>query len=163
MRQQFVGVSSNSIDLVEMFTTANSFFNSAIYCSKAENSFYKGFDTPVIVNLAFACEIYIKMLLIFENNKTMRSHDLFELFQKLSDDKQKNINNRMLQLGYKQNNGMEMNELYCLAKSFEQWRYRYEYSILNCNMGYLTTFATVLRDQCSEDIFNSMPDVIEVK
>lgn len=108
-----------------MFTTANSFLESVIYCSKAENSFYKGFDTPVIVNLVFACEIYIKLLLISKNYINVKSHNLFELFQKLPEDKQKIINYKMFLLGYKQNNSMGLKELFYLSKSFEQWRYRY--------------------------------------
>ena len=44
---------------IQMFVTGNNFFESADYCMNAKDSFLKGFNTPAIVNYAFACEVYL--------------------------------------------------------------------------------------------------------
>ena len=72
-------------DLVGMYLQAITFLDCACLCNETSGlekgsarSIYLG--TPVIVNCAFACEIFLKLLLEFNNVKYKKQHGLKELF-----------------------------------------------------------------------------------
>ena len=138
----------------EMFVTATSFLECADYCFNAENSFVKGFHTPAIVNYAFACEVYLKLLLLHQGIKIKR-HELLELFKQLPEEKQKQIMTKIFNNGIWLTDAFGKNELYNISDVFVKWRYRYEFSTLSCNVGFLQELAKVLRDECCESIFGS--------
>lgn len=99
---------------------------------------------PVIVNLAFSIELFLKCML-----EKSRGHDLEELYMKV-DDKERNA---ILLLTIKQAQQLEpdFNESDfwdCLKRNkvaFEDWRYFYQRG-KNANIFFLLSFATALHN-----------------
>ena len=76
---------------------------------------------PVIVNLAFSCELYMKALLMLQqkNRKIIISHELDQLFSELNED----IRERILCETNIRNWDRFMK---ASSNAFEAWRYYYE-------------------------------------
>lgn len=54
--------------------------------------FFRNFVSPCIVNLSFACELYLKYLIMTQNGeKQVTGHKLQDLFNTLTEDMQKEI------------------------------------------------------------------------
>ncbi len=68
----------------EMFLTATNFLESANYCFNAKDSFFRGFHGPAIVNYSFACEIYLKLLLLNQELKDIKTCNLTAVYSKYS-------------------------------------------------------------------------------
>lgn len=88
----------------------------------ASDTFYA---IPAIVNLAFACELYLKALLYRSGDrKVIQSHCLNKLFSMLPDSTQGQMENEYAArsrypVTLKQTLGVH-------SKAFENWRYAYE-------------------------------------
>ena len=83
-----------------MFDHASSFLLCAELCAEETERQKVRFDllgTPEIVNLAFACEVYIKTLLELYRIKVKRKHKLNELLSLLPDDVQQEIKQQTFQ------------------------------------------------------------------
>ncbi len=149
---------------IRMFITGNNFFESADYCMNAKDSFLKGFDTPVIVNYAFACEVYLKALLFFlQTSKKLNTHKLFDLYKNLPEAQQKNIAIQMYNQNVLLKDGLGRSQLENISEAFVKWRYSYEYSTLHIDTSYLQAFCKVLREECSKTFFNSTWDDVKGK
>ena len=99
------------------------------------------YATPMIVNLSFACEVYIKTLLDYLENGSKKSHKLNELLEALPDEKK----SRILK---------EVEEKHgALADAFAKWRYSYEVSRVSCDIGYLFALTEAVRNMCCETIY----------
>lgn len=149
-----------------MFEHASSFLMCAELCAEETKRQKKRFDllgTPEIVNLAFACEVYIKTLLGFCRIKVKREHKLNELLALLPDDAQQEIKQQTFQkhpvynysTGKILTNGFGLDLLDLEANDFVDWRYVYEAkrSSYSCDVGFLRAFAVTLRDFCCERLF----------
>lgn len=99
---------------------------------------------PAIVNIAFACELFMKSLL----PEKMHGHNLDKLFKKLDSDIQAEIiSNVVAEMKkshpvYEQENFEE--NLIQNATAFEKWRYFHESSHLAANIAFLSLFADEL-------------------
>ncbi|MER9164419.1 hypothetical protein [Mesorhizobium sp. M0715] len=111
---------------IAAFHAANGFHIAAIRCgeSRVVAGEIQSPVQPMIVNYAFAIELYLKSLLI-ASNAAQRGHKLDELFAKLRvtdrEDIEKNfeiINGRNAQL--------LADDLRSYARAFEEWRYLFE-------------------------------------
>ena len=149
-----------------MFEHASSFLMCAELCAEETERQKKRFDllgTPVIVNLAFACEVYIKTLLTFYRIQTKKEHKLNELLARLPDDVQNEIKQLTFQkypvynytTGKILTNGFGLDLLDLEANDFVEWRYLYELKrcSYSCDVGFLRAFAVTLRDFCCERLF----------
>ena len=77
-----------------MLEQANSFYVCAKMCGNKMKKLEGRIDiyaTPMIVNLSFACEVYIKTLLDYLENGSKKSHKLNELLDALPDEKKSRI------------------------------------------------------------------------
>ena len=76
---------------------------------------------PSIVNMSFACELYLKSILS-NGNSEIKGHDLFDLFSKL-DEKKKNI---IIIEVEKRGTDDFYSALIDSRNLFESWRYHFE-------------------------------------
>ena len=124
------------------FKHARDFFKSAKILD--EKNIFK----PVMVNIAFACELYMKALLIWKNQSQdiIGEHKLQELFYMLGESVQRQI---------KEESGIERWDEFLLHSSnaFCAWRYYYEKdNVMFGHLGGLLTFAGVLDEICENTI-----------
>ena len=144
-------------DLVGMYLQAITFLDCACLCNEtaglekgSARSIYLG--TPVIVNCAFACEIFLKLLLALQNTEYKKCHGLKELFDRLSKGTKEKINNYLLQ-NYgtlKDVNGFELLQMY--SNAFTEWRYSYEYYNLQIDQTFLFVFCEILKKECEDKL-----------
>lgn len=142
-------------DLVGMYLQAITFLDCACLCNETSGlekgsarSIYLG--TPVIVNCAFACEIFLKLLLEFNNVKYKKQHGLKELFDLFPEELREKINRYLIQ-NYgtlKDGNGFELLQLY--SNAFTEWRYSYEYYNLQIDQTFLFVFCEILKKESEE-------------
>lgn len=136
----------------EMFLTATNFLASADYCFNAKDSFLKGFHGPAIVNYSFACEVYLKLMLLNQGLKIRNTHDIDCLYQKLTDERKKYIEIQLLNSGHPIKDGFGINQIKSIAKYYTNWRYCYEHGNLLGKISFIKTLAEILRDMCNEII-----------
>ena len=141
-----------------MFDQANSFYVCAKLCERELDEHptrHDMYSTPQIVNLAFACEVYLKSLLNFYKIDFGKSHKLNELLNMLPDEVRNSIENRTFDkrpvlfdaFGYKL--------IDKIADAFVEWRYSYEVSRLSCEIGYLNALADSIKEECCMRLFNT--------
>ncbi len=104
---------------------------------------------PFVVNMAFACELYIKAILIYKsnNNKIEKSHDLKKLFETLPIDVQSNIKTIFSE---KSDGDLEI-ILPEINTAFVDWRYAYEKNV-SANLSDIQKFAESLKEYANENI-----------
>lgn len=73
---------------------------------------------PIITNMVFACELFFKAILKYEN-KLIRTHELVDLFYKLSDESKRKIVDSV-------NEEEFLCKLINVSNLFQEWRYLYE-------------------------------------
>lgn len=143
------------IILNRMFEHACAFSDCAELCEK-ETSFIKhrlkSHTVSGIVNSAFACEIYIKMLLVYYGTpiRSVKEHDLSKLWEMLKR-KKPNITQRIEKKMSEWYNFRESNFdviLSRVADSFEKWRYVYELQKAAIDINFLKGFRILLREAC---------------
>ena len=118
--------------------------------SKPDSDFY----TPYIVNASFCLEILIKLILYYETKKWVRGHNLLRLYEQISTDIKKRIN-ETFKIHHKKNeyykkiSKMIKNEasinikwnvaslLALSSNAFENWRYAFDKGkSKSCFIGY---------------------------
>jgi len=76
---------------------------------------------PAIVCYAFSLEIYLKFLLKNEGKEIKKTHDLANLYNRLSESLRREIEGKV-----GDDNQVFQNNLKSFGKAFEEWRYQYE-------------------------------------
>lgn len=113
---------------------------------------------PFVVNKAFACEVYLKLLLIESNYdlkklKRGEKHNIFKLYEKNNSNLKEYIENEFLIFGESANKEYVEKEIKDISNVFIQWRYIYEK--LNeenvVNYGFLNMFCELL-DKYSQEV-----------
>ena len=100
-----------------------------------KNAWYLGIYAPAITaNLSFACEIYMKQIIGFNEEKYTQGHYLSDLYKKISPEERKVIEDKFndkIKCFFERNSDwcepISIND--CLNKynkAFEEWRYVYE-------------------------------------
>ncbi len=84
-------------------------------------------QTPFIVNKSFACEIYLKLILLenkidFKDLKGKNGHKIFELYSKINSDFKLNLQHEMC---LKKFTNIE-DKIENISEAFINWRYIYE-------------------------------------
>lgn len=142
-------------DFIGMYLQAITFLDCACICNKIAHeergntrSIYLG--TPVVVNCAFACEIFLKLLLEIENVTYKKQHGLKELFDLLSEELKGEINRQVFYEYGSLKDGWGFDLLQRYSDVFTQWRYSYEYNNLQVEQNYLFVFCKILKKECEE-------------
>ena len=125
----------------QMYFIASEFLYAAKRCNEPEVKeigWSQPFLVPIIVNLAFSCEIFIKTILRNKNLNIPKSkHELFTLFERLPVDTKNEI------IGLNDHSNF-YSELKSISYTFAKWRYIYEYPLPSINFGFLFEFAEKL-------------------
>ncbi len=118
------------------------------------------YTEPATVNSAFACEVFLKALLLFYDVSFKKEHKIDKLFDLLPDEI-KNLVKQTVMINY---GGMWTDPFGCkllknISDAFVEWRYSYEIvgnkrASLQINIGFLTVFRDVLRETCCHKFFS---------
>lgn len=138
-----------------MFDQANSFYLCANLCRKESDSRPESaplLSIPQIVNLAFACEVYLKTLLDFHKIGIGKKHKLNDLFDALPKDDQEFIDIQ-LRSTYPFPDVWGRRMIDVEANAFVEWRYGYEKSRISCDIGYLIALSKALQVLCCKRLY----------
>ena len=128
---------------INIINDANDFKYVALKCIESGefhigNKFY---GTQFAVNGLFAIELYLKALIVLDNNEIPRQHDLTLLFDALSDSIKRDLINKLpyiIEFISSQSNG------------FEKWRYSYEHDCLIIGLEKIKMVLNTLELYCSD-------------
>ena len=138
-------------DTKQMFHHACAFASCASFCRK--NGHHIDYVNPEIVNSAFACEIFLKTLLFYNEIGYGKKHDLEALYKMLPDHYKETIEAELLKRYGKMQNAFGISYLNNISKAFEVWRYSFEKKNLQIEIGFLFTFRDLLRDICCKELY----------
>ena len=120
--------------------------------------------TPAIVNSAFACEVYLKTLLVSYNYTLKKEHKLKELYEMLPENDKEYIKRETtVNYGGGWKDGFGIERLVNISDAFVKWRYSYDYILgktcsMQINIGFLNAFRNALRDICCLRLFSAKWD-----
>lgn len=154
-----------------MFEHGCAFADCARLCETEPNNIkYRMHSHTVagIVNSAFACEIFLKALLLShgcpkailrgEKDKgkdKRKGHDLsylWEKFQEVDIETTLNIEQRMKLWFNSKNENMFDEMLLDMSNAFEHWRYIYEKDSAKINLNFLIGLRNILQDTCCREV-----------
>lgn len=127
---------SEEYSAIQMLGTARAFLMAARKCSEPgiqQLGWSHASLIPVVTNMAFSCELFLKAILK-EANSPERGHNLLKLYDALPADVKRDITG----LDNEQDFLSEIDHIACL---FEEWRYIYEYNLHSLNFSFLSDFA----------------------
>lgn len=109
---------------------------------KCQDNYLTEYFYTIPVLLSFASELYIKAIMIYDsdNDEFLKGHDLQELFNNLSEERQKTITDEF-------NKSARRNLYDFLSENkdtFESWRYSFEHKV-NVAINELKIFAKILQ------------------
>ena len=144
-------------DCQQMFRHACAFSDCADFAGeklRRGSTDIEWYSTPTIVNAAFACEVYLKALIKYHGIPIKKKHKLKDLFELLPDNLKEWIKVIVMNnYGGMWTDAFGREYLECISNAFEEWRYVYEYSNLQIDLGFLALFRNVLREACSQLFF----------
>lgn len=131
---------ANNMDLKVCISEANAFLKVAEKLKEDIGDFLTGEMYPCVVNLSFACELYLKAMIFWDSGTILKKHKLDEVFFILPETIRSQI-----ELSYARGNDGDLNKLLqeC-SNAFIDWRYAYEDRV-TINITGLFTFASVLK------------------
>lgn len=152
-------------DSRRIFRHACAFADCASFCEKEPNSLIiptQWYTTPDIVNSAFACEVFIKSLLIYHGMTIdeIKGHKLSLLWELLKQ-KDEEITIRIKETVIEIFNSDEekfYSMLENISNAFEYWRYIYEKHGGKIHINFLRIFRETLRNACCKQIYNQTWD-----
>ena len=144
-----------------MFKHACAFLDCASFCQIEPNNIeYRMHSHTVagIVNSAFACEVFIKSLLVYHGEpiSKMKKHKLKELWEnyRSKDEAKALFVEREMIAWFNSNNENMFHELLDIcSNAFEEWRYIYEKEEETVNVLFLRDLALMLRGVCCQDFY----------
>lgn len=148
----------------QMFRHACAFSDCADFAMKEldiDNTNVEWYTTPAIVNSAFACEVYLKTLLLFYNIPAKKEHKLKELFEMLPENDKECIKREtVINYGGRWMDGFGLERLAYISDAFVKWRYNYEYvpekmGSMQIDVGFLDAYRNTLRDVCCIRLFGT--------
>ena len=121
------------------------------------------YTEPATVNSAFACEIFLKALLIYNDVPMKRQHKIKELYELLPDEPKALVKQTTMTNGGMWENAFGYEQLDNISDAFVDWRYSYEIvgkkrASLQINIGFLTAFRNALRELCCREFFSKTWD-----
>ena len=118
------------------------------------------YSTPATVNSAFACEVFLKGLLLSYGKPAGKKHKLKELYEALPEDAKEWIKeNTLIHYGGNWTDTFDFEPLEKISDAFVEWRYSYEYvpdktCSMKINIGFLIAFRNSLREACCLRLFH---------
>ena len=138
-------------DLKVCIDEANMFYDIARDCYNMDIEDYmkKGFY-PFVVNVSFACELYMKAFMIIHsvNNEFESGHELGNLFNLLDNDLKEKVKESFEK---KYGTGSFNQFLNDNNNAFIDWRYALEHSV-KTNINQFFSFATILKEFVDKNI-----------
>lgn len=159
----------NVLDPQRMFKLACAFFDCARCCEIEPNNIieyrFTSHTVSGIVNSAFACEVFIKTLLVIHgvSVKEMRGkrasdgHELkklWKLFKEKDCETALLVELKMQEIFNSNNESMFDELLDSSSNAFEYWRYIYEKDDGNININFLRIFRLLLREVCCDQLYD---------
>ena len=149
-------------DACRIFKHACAFVDCAKFCETEPNKIGYRLQSHMvsgIVNSAFACEVFIKSLLVFNgvSVEKIHGHDLKILWGKLQKvDLQTAllVEMRMREWFNSEDETLFDKMLTEISNAFEYWRYIYEKRGGTINPNFLRGFRDVLREVCCNKLYN---------
>lgn len=145
------------MDASEMFRTGCNFSDCADLCLKERDHAPESnlaYITPAIVNAAFSCEVFLKLLIQHEGKDTYKTHKLNDLYAKLSKDTQEELEKKTILRYGKWRNVWGIPYLEQISDAFKKWRYSYEHNwtksaSMQIEVGFLIAFKDSLKEICA--------------
>ena len=146
-----------------MFKHACAFLDCASCCQKEPNNIeyrMQSHTVAGIVNSAFACEVFIKSLLVYhgESFEKLNGHELKKHWSKYKKkDREKAL---LLEQGMRQSFDSDDEKMFdellaVCSNAFKHWRYIYEANEGKVHILFLHNFALILRSLCCEEFYKS--------
>lgn len=123
---------SKTVDILSMYRTGCEFSDCADFALKAQNAVpFHGlfYSVPAIVNSAFACEVFLKLLLEVEQIDIKKGHQLEKLFNQLPEQIKKDIQQSTMQKYGSWTDAFGLSRLHHISDAFVNWRYNYEHDL----------------------------------
>ncbi|MBQ3552045.1 MAG: hypothetical protein IJA35_02655 [Clostridia bacterium] len=155
-------MTGNSLfDARRMFKHACSFVDCATFCEIEPKNIQVGVMNHMvadIVNSSFACEVFIKALLVYHGMEIsdIKGHKLKNLWGKYREKDNANavcVERKMKEIFNSQNENMFNELLDNISDAFEYWRYIYEKHRGRINVNFLRIFREILREVCCETFY----------
>ena len=148
------------VDIAEMYYTACKFSDCADFCMRElveKETFQYLYDDPAIVNAAFSCEVFLKLLLHLEQIDCKKSHKLKQLFELLPPEMMKIVRYQTTQKCGYWKDVWDQEILSQVSDAFEKWRYFYEIDraksgSIHFDIGFLLAFRDALRAVCEKKL-----------
>lgn len=145
--------------ILRMYNQANAFFDCAQFCITdlhVSIGHGKSHVVPAIVNFAFACEVYLKTILIHygksANEVKRLNHHIDKLWRLLfqTDVGLANQIKNKVQSVFNEDDTFFERMLEESSNAFQEWRYIYESDSLKGHPQFLKYFCLVLQQECTE-------------
>jgi len=153
---------NNTFDACRMFKHACAFVDCATFCECEPQNIKCGVMTHTvadIVNSAFACEVFIKSLLVYHGKtiEEIRGHDLNGLWSKYKTIDSVNVTRveqKIKDIFGSEDDNIFDEFLQNISNAFEYWRYIYEKHGGKIHLQFLRMFRETLREACCEKFYN---------
>lgn len=148
------------LDYNRMFRHACAFADCAQYCEREPNTIECRFQSHTvsgIVNSAFACEVFLKALLVFYGETQLRNHKLKDLWLDLEEKDEEttlSIKRSIKDWFASDDDNLFDRLLDDASEAFVYWRYIYEKQDGSININFLRGFRILLRDICCKRFYN---------
>lgn len=148
-------------DARSMFKHACAFVDCARFCETEPQNIKMGILTHTvadIVNSAFACEVFIKSLLVYHGMKIEDIHGhkldiLWEKYRLADGDNAAIIEQKIKDYFNSESENMFEDFLHNISDAFQYWRYIYEKHGGKIHIQFLRIFREVLRECCCEKLY----------
>lgn len=113
------------------------------------------YSTPAAVNSAFACEVFLKALLLYFGIPKSNQHNLKKLYDRLPDKTKDWVKQTVLLRYGAWSDAFGLELLDSISDTFVKWRYSYEHDpkktcSLQNNISFLMAFRNTLRETCCQ-------------
>ena len=132
---------------------AEGFLETAQWCSRDKVFMSEQMRYPFVVNISFACELYIKAIMIYEskNNSFIVGHNLLELFTNMSPIAQAAIRDAYERKAGDSLPSESLEQFLGMCKNdFKDWRYAFQKGGLTANASNYLHFVFGLKDYVEE-------------
>ena len=144
-------------DCQQMFRHACAFADCADFAMEdfdPQNIAVEWYSTPATVNAAFACEVYLKALLKYNDIPVKKEHRLKELYELLPEKPREWIKLTVINHYGQWSDCFGLDYLANISNAFIDWRYSYESDHqMSIYLGFLMTFRYALREACCQLFF----------
>ena len=119
------------------------------------------YTSPAVINSAFACEVFMKAMLLYYGEPTHKMHKLKNLYEALPDEVRewvKSVTSMNCRDLWVDSFGFEI--LDQVSNAFVEWRYIYELNwskgaAVYIDIGFLNRFRDALREACCQTLFST--------